>query len=78
MNHEFLQRQGSGSEESSSLSEPDLFRNVKSLPESTSSAGTLDRQIALALFLCKIKSYITIGYKTQNNAYKLLYFTRYH
>ena len=41
MNQEFLQRQGSGSEESSSLSEPDLFRNVKSLPESTSSAGML-------------------------------------
>ena len=52
MNHEFLQRQGSGSEESSSLSEPDLFRNVKSLPESTSSAGMLDLQIALAQFFC--------------------------
>jgi len=50
MNHEFLQRQGSGSEESSSLSEPDLFRNVKSLPESTSSAGMLDVNITLVVF----------------------------
>ena len=50
MNHEFLQRQGSGSEESSSLSEPDLFRNVKSLPESTSSAGMLDVNITLMVF----------------------------
>ena len=75
MNQEFLQRQGSGSEESSSLSEPDLFRNVKSLPESTSSAGMLDLQIALAPFFCVNK---VQRLKTQNNAYKLLYFTRNH
>ena len=51
MNAEFLQRQGSGSEESSSLSEPDLFRNVKSLPESTSSAGMLQCTIALTFII---------------------------
>ena len=69
MNHEFLQRQGSGSEESSSLSEPDLFRNVKSLPESTSSAGMLDVNITLMVFFWVKSNDIlqTIIYQTQGN-----------
>ena len=41
MNHGYFFLDRNGSAEHSSLSEPDLTRNVKSLPEACSYAGTI-------------------------------------